>query len=145
MIHFLKYNLIGVVNTLISLLVVWVLYQCFHLNLVLANFLGFVAGAINSYCWNRLWNFKSENKKRTETLRFISVFLFAYLLNLLVLKGCDIYLSDNLANLIPLRISGWISPGYIANILANIVYVLVSYSLFRFWVFAPEKITNHDF
>ena len=62
-----------------------------------------------------------------------------------MLKGCDIYLSDDLANLIPLRISGWISPGYIANILANIVYVLVSYSLFRFWVFAPEKITNHDF
>ena len=69
--HFLKYNLIGILNTLISLLVVWILYQLFSLNLILSNFLGFVAGAINSYLCNRIWNFKSQNKKRSEVIRFI--------------------------------------------------------------------------
>ena len=106
--HFLKYNLIGILNTLISLLVVWVLYQLFSFNLVLSNFLGFVAGAINSYLCNRIWNFKSQNKKRSEIIRFIIVFLIAYLVNLLVLKLCDNLLSDYFMKTLPTTILTWI-------------------------------------
>lgn len=141
--HFLKYNLIGILNTLISLLVVWVLYQLFSFNLVLSNFLGFVAGAINSYLCNRIWNFKSQNKKRSEIIRFIIVFLIAYLVNLLILKLCDNLLSDYFMKTLPTAILTWIKPGYIANLFANIAYVLVSYSLFRFFVFSPKNTKNN--
>lgn len=142
MLHFIKYNLIGIMNTLISLVVVWILYQWLEWNLVLSNFLGFVAGGVNSYCCNRVWNFKSENKKGAEIGRFIIVFVVAYTLNLLVLKGCDFYLSDYFGQTLPEVVLKWLKPGYIANILANIVYVIVSYGLFRFWVFAPKKENN---
>lgn len=141
--HFLKYNLIGILNTLISLLVVWILYQIFSLNLVVSNFLGFVAGAINSYLCNRIWNFKSQNKKRTEVIRFVIVFLIAYLVNLLVLKLCDNLLSDYFMKTLPTSILTWIKPGYIANLFANITYVSVSYFLFRFWVFSPKNFKDN--
>lgn len=141
--HFLKYNLIGILNTLISLLVVWILYQIFSLNLVLSNFLGFIAGAINSYLCNRIWNFKSQNKKRTEVIRFVIVFLIAYLVNLLVLKLCDNLLSDYFMKTLPTSILIWIKPGYIANLFANIAYVSVSYFLFRFWVFSPKNFKDN--
>ena len=36
--NFIKYNLIGVVNTLITLMVVWVLYELLHWNLELSNY-----------------------------------------------------------------------------------------------------------
>ena len=40
---------------------------------------------------------------------------------------------------LPTAILTWVKPGYIANLFANIAYVLVSYSLFQFWVFSPKN------
>ena len=134
--HFIKYNAIGIINTLITLAVVWVLHQWLDWNKEISNFLGFVAGGINSYLMNRIWNFKSENRKRTEVVRFVIVFLPSYALNLLTLEGCT-YLLENASWLE--SFSAWISqfmkPTYFANIVANGVYVVVSFLLYKKWVF----------
>lgn len=126
MIHFIKYNLIGIVNTLITLCVVWFLYEFLKWNLELSNFLGFVAGGINSYWMNRRLNFKSRNRKTTEIFRFVVVFLCAYLVNLFVLET----LKNNLPT-----VGDFLSAGYLANVLANIAYVIVSFLLYRYFVF----------
>lgn len=136
MLHFIKYNIIGVLNTLITLAVVWVLHQILDWNLELSNFLGFVAGGVNSYICNRIWNFKSTNKKSTEVVRFMIVFLVSYGVNLAALEGSAYVLTNAqwCANF-----SAWISqfmkPTYLANIIANVVYVLVSFMLYKKWVF----------
>lgn len=127
--NFIKYNLIGVVNTLITLVVVWVLYELLHWNLELSNFLGFVAGGVNSYTMNRRLNFKSHNKKRSEVVRFVIVFLCAYLVNLFVLES----LKDALPSA-----GDFLSAGYLANILANVAYVVVSFALYRYFVFRKK-------
>lgn len=126
MIHFIKYNLIGVLNTLITLCVVWFLYEFLKWNLELSNFLGFVVGGINSYWMNRRLNFKSRNRKTTEIFRFVVVFLCAYLVNLFVLET----LKNNLPT-----VGDFLSAGYLANVLANIAYVIVSFLLYRYFVF----------
>jgi len=135
-IHFIKYNIIGVLNTLITLATVWVLHQILDWNLELSNFLGFVAGGINSYLMNRIWNFKSKNKKRTEVFRFLVVFLCSYALNLLVLELCA-YLLVNASWTAPFTtwISKFMKPTYFANIVANVVYVIASFLLYKKWVF----------
>lgn len=134
--HFIKYNAIGIVNTLITLAVVWVLHQLLDWNLELSNFLGFIAGGINSYLMNRIWNFKSENRKRTEVVRFVIVFLLSYALNLVTLEGCA-YLFQNAQWCEPFStwISQFMKPTYFANIVANVVYVLASFTLYKKWVF----------
>jgi len=124
--NFVKYNLIGIVNTGITLVVVWILYELLHWNLELSNFLGFVAGGVNSYTMNRRLNFKSRNKKRTEVVRFVCVFLCAYLVNLCVLES----LKETLPSA-----GEFLSAGYLANVLANVAYVVVSYALYRYFVF----------
>lgn len=136
MLHFIKYNLIGIMNTLITLLVVWVLHQLLDWNLELSNFLGFVAGGCNSYVMNRIWNFKSKNEKKTEVVRFLVVFLCAYGLNLLVLEGC-VYALTNFEFLSTLNefIARFMKPSYFANVVANVVYVLASFALYKKWVF----------
>ena len=136
MLHFVKYNLIGILNTLITLAVVWVLHQILDWNLELSNFLGFVAGGCNSYLMNRIWNFRSVNAKKHEILRFTTVFLCAYGLNLLVLEGC-VYALTNFAFLQPLNefSAHFMKPTYLANVVANVVYVLVSYTLYKKWGF----------
>lgn len=136
MVHFIKYNLIGVMNTLITLASVWVMHQILDWNLELSNFLGFIFGAINSYLMNRLWNFKSHNRKRSEILRFIAVFVAAYLLNLATLE-LTVYALHHTAwgTELSAFISPYMKPGFFANIVANIVYVLVSFTLYKKWVF----------
>ena len=134
--HFLKYNAIGIVNTLITLVVSWVLLHLLDWSLEVSNFLGFVAGGINSYLMNRIWNFKSENRKRTEVVRFIVVFLLSYALNFVALEAC-VYVLDHVDCLQPFCtwVSQFMKPSYVANIVANIVYVLASYTLYKKWVF----------
>ncbi len=126
MFHFIKYNLIGIVNTLITLCVVWFLYELLGWNLELSNFLGFVAGGINSYWMNRCLNFKSRNQKGKEIFRFLLVFICAYLVNLFVL--------ETLKNALP-SAGDLLSAGFLANVLANIAYIVVSFLLYRYFVF----------
>ena len=136
MLHFIKYNAIGIINTLITLAVSWVLLHLLDFSLEVSNFLGFVAGGINSYLMNRIWNFKSENRKRTEVVRFIVVFLLSYALNFVALEAC-VYVLDHVDCLQPFCtwVSQFMKPSYVANIVANIVYVLASYTLYKKWVF----------
>ena len=128
--NFVKYNLIGIVNTGITLVTVWILYELLHWNLELSNFLGFVAGGVNSYIMNRRLNFKSKNSKRSEVVRFAIVFLAAYLVNLFVLES----LKESLPSA-----GDFLSAGYLANILANAAYVVVSYALYRYFVFRKKN------
>jgi putative flippase GtrA len=134
--HFVKYNLIGLLNTGITLLVVWVLHQVLGISVVVANFLGYVAGGLNSYLWNRHWNFKSKNPHREEVVRFLVVFGVSYLLNLAVLLGAQHCLL-NWASLAGFTawISQWFKPSFVANVIANVVYVVTSYGMYRAWVF----------
>ncbi len=141
MLHFIKYNLIGVINTLITLIVVWILHQQFDWNLEISNFLGFVVGGVNSYIVNRLWNFKSTNEKRSEMIRFLVIFIFAYLLNLGVLEAVKTTLAPggtfvSFANIL----APYVKSGYIAHVIANVVYVIASFSLYKCWVFKERKV-----
>lgn len=139
MLNFIKYNIIGVMNTLITLLVVWILHQWLDWNIELSNFLGFIAGGVNSYICNRIWNFKSQNKKRAEVVRFLIVFLVSYGLNLLVLEG-SAYILQNATWCASFTawISQFMKPTFFANIIANVVYVLMSFTLYKKWVFAAK-------
>jgi putative flippase GtrA len=134
--HFIKYNLIGVMNTLITLVSVWVMHQLLDWNLELSNFLGFIFGAINSYLMNRIWNFKSHNRKRTEIIRFVIVVIAAYLLNLATLEA-TVYILDNATwcSAFSEFISQYMKTGYFANLVANAVYVVASFTLYKKWVF----------
>ena len=136
MIHFVKYNLIGILNTLITFVSVWVMHQLLDWNLELSNFLGFIFGAINSYLCNRIWNFKSHNRKRREIVRFVIVFILAYLVNLATLE-VSVYILENASwcKDFSVFISKFMKPGFFANIIANIVYIVVSFALFKKWVF----------
>lgn len=135
MLHFIKYNIIGIMNTLITMLVVWILHQMLDWNLELSNFLGFVAGGCNSYICNRIWNFKSHNDKKTEIVRFLMVFICAYGVNLSVLEGCVWLFNQPFCAPFTEFVSQFMKPSFFANIIANVVYVLVSFTMYKKLVF----------
>ncbi len=122
-------------NTLITLASVWVMHQLLDWNLELSNFLGFVFGAINSYLMNRIWNFKSKNRKGREIVRFVIVFVAAYALNFAALESCVHAMSTEWCRPFTEFISHFMKPGFFANIVANGVYVVAGFMLYKKWVF----------
>jgi putative flippase GtrA len=136
MIHFVKYNIIGLANTAITLVLVWFLHQLLNMPVVAANFLGYVAGGLNSYFWNKFWNFKSKNSHSQDAWRFLIVFAASYFINLGVLLGTQ-HLLFHYAPLMEFsaKFQAYAKPGYLAHVVANIVYVFVSFFLYKKVVF----------
>ncbi|MCK9181372.1 MAG: GtrA family protein [Fibrobacteraceae bacterium] len=136
MLHFIKYNIIGIVNTLLTLIVVWILHQLLNWNLELSNFLGFVVGGANSYLMNRLWNFKSDNSKGGEIIRFLIVFGCAYAVNFVVLEIAKrLFAGGGGLFFVSQFFEGIFKSGFLANIVANVAYVIVSFGMYKYWVF----------
>lgn len=80
-----KFGLVGVMNTLITLAVIFILMKVFHLSYKWSNVIGYIIGLINSFIWNKKWTFKSTGNSIRELLVFAAVFGVCYGLQFLFL------------------------------------------------------------
>lgn len=131
--QFLRYCLVGGVNTLIDVLVLGVLLWRFPTHnvqfLVVENSLAYASGAVSSFCLNKYWTFqRMQRPTRREAGRFLlSVALEIVSSNgLLWLAGMA--LSPFMAN-----VTVWGNASKLLTVIANAV---LSYLLMRFWIFA---------
>ena len=92
-VQFLKFIDLGVMNTAVSLIVIYVIMKI-GLNYRLSNFIGYIAGLINSFIFNKVWVFKTKKNLIKEGLTFIIVFALCYgvqyLMLLLMVERYDI-------------------------------------------------------
>ena len=91
-----------------------------------SNVIGYSVGLISSYTLNKKYTFGSSGSVRFEKLRFLLVFAFAYALNFFAL----VMLIHKLN----------IHEG-VSQILAGIVYSLISYNMNKYYVF-KDSISN---
>ena len=81
--QFVKFSLVGVLNTGIHYVVFLLLYKCFEIYFLLASAIGYCMGLINSFFMNRVWTFRSKTmRKKTQFMKFVIVNLLAMLINL---------------------------------------------------------------
>lgn len=78
----IKYGIVGVSNTLITAVVIWILMKVAHCSDVLSNVVGYIAGVVNSFVWNKQWTFQSHAGWVKSAVRFGLVFGICYLLQL---------------------------------------------------------------
>ena len=83
-IQLLKYGVIGVLNTLITLVTFYLLNTRLGLSYGISNVTGYILGVINSFLWNRNWVFKTKNNFKRELLLFVCGFLICLALQLCV-------------------------------------------------------------
>lgn len=69
-IQLVKYGIIGLSNTLITLVVFYLMNTRMGLPYGVSNVVGYVLGVINSFVWNRKWVFKSNTHLRREMALF---------------------------------------------------------------------------
>lgn len=116
----LKYGLVGVGNTLLTAVVIWVMMKMLGASDVVSNITGYAAGVVNSFVWNRQWTFKSNSGWGASALRFGGVFAVCYLLQLLFL----LYLNKTLA----------IDP-YYNQLIAMAFYTVINFMMNKFYTF----------
>ena len=68
---FIKYSLVGVMNTVIDFAVFYLLNTLLGMSMVPAQIISFLAGTLNSFLANRKWTFRVEGViNKGEVLRF---------------------------------------------------------------------------
>ncbi|MDR1222054.1 MAG: GtrA family protein [Tannerella sp.] len=90
-----KYGIVGVVNTILSLVVIWIMTKKFGCTEAFSNFTGYFIGLINSFFLNRKWTFNSSGRMLGSAVKFFLVFAVCYLLQLGVLLLLNHYCPQN--------------------------------------------------
>lgn len=81
-IQLVKYGIIGVSNTLITLIVFYVVNTLLGRSYAVANTLGYVLGVVNSFVWNRTWVFRTKGNMLREASLFVVGFIVCYALQM---------------------------------------------------------------
>ena len=120
LIQFIKFGIVGISNTLLTAITIWVLLKVLHCSDYISNFIGYVVGLLNSFIWNRKWTFKSKTKVSATLFKFILTFAISYILQL--------------GNLYLLLHFTFIDP-YICQLLSIVVYTFINFILNKNYTF----------
>ena len=122
--QFVKYCLVGVLNTLVTLGVIYLCKSLLGWNLYVSNALGYICGVINSFLCNKQWVFRSNGSYSREAVKFLIGFGLCYALQLWVVW----MLTESQFGSFNFRILGIVLSGYgIATLLGNVVYTLANF------------------
>lgn len=84
LVQFAKFIMVGVMNTALTLVVIYVCKSFLEINEYVSNLIGYVAGVINSFLWNKNWVFKAKDHLLRQAAAFLIGFGCCYGLQLLI-------------------------------------------------------------
>jgi putative flippase GtrA len=119
---FLRFSLVGFVNTLLGLSVIYMAKYA-GLGDVPANFVGYAIGILASFFLNKTWTFSYRGSTLAAACRFAVVTAVSYLANLAV---------------VVLAIQGLRVDSYIAQAMGIPVYTMATYLGYRRFAFHKE-------
>ena len=121
-IRFVKYISVGASNTIITFLV-FTLLRFWGVNEDISNALGYIAGMINSFCWNRKWVFQSsDNNQIKQATWFLIGAGFCWLIQWMLFR---ILLSQDIHE-------------SIAYLIGMVVYTVLNYLFNKMVTFRPS-------
>ena len=146
LLRFIRYCIVGAMNTAITLGVIFLCHSLLGLGEYLSNGIGYIAGLINSFLWNRAWVFRAQGSRLRQAVRFALGFAICYGLQLAVVFAlCHPPLHSYLSTLAS-TLTPYLSPltsnltltGYaIATLIGNIAYTLLNYLYNKHITFRP--------
>ncbi len=78
---FVRFILVGMINTIVGLSVMYLLLHLGGLSYWVSTFIGNSVGAIVSFLLNRSFTFRSQSSIYKSMLRFVAVILFCYVVS----------------------------------------------------------------
>jgi putative flippase GtrA len=122
-----KYGLVGILNTLLTAAVIWILLYLLSdgspsaFVMFIANSVGYLVGLINSFILNRNWTFKSKSNWKRSLFRFLIAFAVCYCLQL----GVVLWLNR----------FGMITSAYLCQLIGIVVYSVLNFLLNKYYAF----------
>jgi putative flippase GtrA len=118
--QFLKFGVVGFLNTLITI-VSFQLFIHFEVNYIFANIFAYFLGMTNSFVWNKNWVFREKLFRVSLLVKFVIVNLISIVFNTwmlyLLVKGLNIYTT-------------------MAQILSTGLGLVINFTLNKKWAFA---------
>jgi len=124
--QFVKFSIVGVSNTLINLLVLFILTDFFHVYYIISAVFAFIVAVTNSFILNTIWTFKEKikHKAKEKYVKFFIISVLALLANLLILYAFVEYFNMHYL---------------IAQIIGIINNVIINFFGNKLWTFKNEK------
>lgn len=120
----LRFALVGVVNTLVGLAVIFGLMFFFGIGPGVANALGYAIGLLISFVLNRLWTFKSRRSIKDVLPKYLAVAVLSFFLNLSIVLGASSGLGVN---------------PYVSQVMGIASYTIFMFCGCRWFVFASHR------
>jgi putative flippase GtrA len=120
LLQFVKFGIVGVSNTLLTLLVYTLLLKVFGVWYLAASAIGFIVGATNGFLWNRRWTFKEHVGDSFTPLRWT------------IVQGCGLGLNLGLLYVLVDRVS---LDKLVAQACATAVVTVLTFIANRGWTF----------
>ena len=120
LIQFVRFGIVGISNTLLTALMIWILLKVLHYSDYFSNIVGYIVGLVNSFIWNRKWTFDSKTKVTDTLYKFILTFGVSYLFQLGNLYILLRYTSID---------------SYISQLLSIVVYTGINFVLNKIYTF----------
>lgn len=127
-IQFIKFGLVGVLNTLVHYLVFLLLFRLVGVPMMAASAIGYMTGVLNSFFVNRKWTFKvSGDSSGSELVKFFTVNVVSLGVNLAAL-----YVVSTWLGVLP----------EIAQVMAIFCTLVVNFSGNKWWTF--KSVANEE-
>ena len=126
---FLKYVMVGVVNTLIGTTAMFVFYNVFHLGYWISSASNYVLGSISSYLLNRRFTFRADAYSGKTLLRFVFHIPTCYFIAYGIAKPLTRHLLEGLSKTIQENIAMTVGLG---------LFIVLNYLGQRFFVFRKK-------
>lgn len=126
--NFLKFCIVGGINTAITFIVFYTFSELFGVNYLLSSSFGYAAGVINSYTLNKKWTFRDRDKNIIpQFVKFTALNLISLGINIFIMYMC----VDNLS--LPKMFSQLIATGFTT---------IFNYAGSRLFIFGCIKVEN---
>lgn len=121
--RFIRFAIVGVINTGVDFLVFTVLNGVFGIHYVICQVAGYSSGVVSSFILNRVWTFGDQKADKKLAVQF-SQFVFVNIISLLgSLAAIRLFVNVFVLNV------------YIAKIFATLIAQALNFTGYRFWVF----------
>lgn len=119
-----KFSIVGVMNTIAGLFIIYSTMYFFGFNDATANISGYSAGMVLGFILNKNWTFRDHRMWHCAFLKYIGIFILSYFINLSVV----LYLTRNFA-----------VERYAAQALGIVPYTISSFLFSKYFVFKTAK------
>ena len=132
-ITFLKFVLVGVINTLVGTAVMFLCYNAFHCSYWFSSAMNYVIGSIVSYFLNKYFTFQNKERSWKIVIKFIINITVCYLIAYGVAKPLGAHVLSG--QTVTIQENG-------AMLVGMVLFVILNYLGQRFFAF--KKTTDGD-